>query len=61
MWNLKYGINEPSYKTETDSQTWRANLWLPRGKGEGEGWAGMLEIDNKVLLIAQGTMCHYGK
>ena len=21
MWNLKYGINEPIYKTETDSQT----------------------------------------
>ena len=21
MWNLKYGTNEPSYKTETDSQT----------------------------------------
>ena len=21
MWNLKYGANEPVYKTETDSQT----------------------------------------
>ena len=21
MWNLKYGTNEPTYKTETDSQT----------------------------------------
>ena len=21
MWNLKYGANEPIYKTETDSQT----------------------------------------
>ena len=21
MWNLKYGTNEPIYKTETDSQT----------------------------------------
>ena len=21
MWNLKYGINEPFYKTETNSQT----------------------------------------
>jgi len=21
MWNLQYGTNEPTYKTETDSQT----------------------------------------
>ena len=31
MWNLKYGTNEPTYKTETDSQKWRTDLWLPRG------------------------------
>ena len=30
MWNLKYGINEPIYKTETDSQTQRTDLWSPR-------------------------------
>ena len=30
-WNLKYGTNEPIYKI--DSQTWRADLWLPRGGG----------------------------
>ena len=29
MWNLKYGTNEPIYKTETDPQ--RPDLWLPRG------------------------------
>ena len=38
LWNLKYGTNEPIYKTETDSQTWRTDLWLPRGSGEGVGW-----------------------
>ena len=44
MWNLKCGTNEPMYRTETDSQTWRADLWLPRqrrrewdGRGVG-GW-----------------------
>ena len=31
MWNLKYGTNEPIYKIETDSQTQRSDLWLPRG------------------------------
>ena len=25
MWNLKYGTDEPIYRTETDSQTWRAD------------------------------------
>ena len=33
MWNLKYGTNEPIYKTDTDSQTQRTYLWLQGGKG----------------------------
>ena len=33
MWNLKYDTNELIYKTETDSQTHRTDLWLPRGWG----------------------------
>ena len=37
--NLKEGTNEPSDKTETDSQTQRSNLWLPR-QGAGEGCTG---------------------
>ena len=32
MWNLKYDTNELIYKTETDSQTQKTNLWLPKGK-----------------------------
>ena len=24
--------NEPIYRKESDSQTWRADLWLPRGR-----------------------------
>ena len=34
--DLKYGTNEPIYKTKTDSQTQR-DLCLPRGKGMGGG------------------------
>ena len=35
-WNLKRNdTNELIYKTETDSQTWGMNLWLP---GTGEKW-----------------------
>ena len=39
MWNLKKKIdtNELIYKTGADSQTLKTNLWLPKGKGCGEG------------------------
>ena len=40
-WNIKYGTNEPIYKTDTDSQTQRTDLWLLRGRGEGVGWTGI--------------------
>ena len=40
MWDLKNNPNESIYKTETDSQTWKINLWLPKGKG---GWGGINE------------------
>ena len=39
MWNLKYGTNETICKTETDSQTLRTDLWLPRRGGRsGMDW-----------------------
>ena len=37
VWNLKYDTDELTYKTETDSQTWRIGLRLLRRKGLGEG------------------------
>ena len=42
MISLIYGIlknhtNELVYKTQTDPQTSKSNLWLPKGKGGGEG------------------------
>ena len=37
MWNLKHDTSEPLYQTETDSQMWRADFWLPQGEGRGEG------------------------
>ena len=30
MWNLNYDTNELIYETETNSQTQRTDLWLPR-------------------------------
>ena len=32
MWNLKSNTNESVYKTETDSQTQKTNLWLSKEK-----------------------------
>ena len=33
VWNLKNNTNESVYKTDTDSQTQKTNLWLPKGSG----------------------------
>ena len=29
-WNLIYGTNEPMYRKETNSWSWRTDLWLPK-------------------------------
>ena len=43
MWNLKYDTYEPIYKMETDLQTKRTDLLLPRW-GDGVGWTGSLGL-----------------
>ena len=53
MWNLKYDSNELIYKTETDSQTQRTDLWLPRGRGR-EGWTGRLGLADANVLYVGG-------
>ena len=45
MWNLKYDTNELIYETETDSQTQRADLWLPREVGVGKEWIGSMGLE----------------
>ena len=40
MWNLKCNTKEPVYNIETDSQTQRADLRLPRGRDLGDGRSG---------------------
>ena len=55
-WNLKYDTNQYFY--ETDSQTQRTDLWLPKGMGSGCGIEGISKgkllcigwLNNKVLL-----------
>ena len=48
MWNLNYDPNNPFYKTETDSETQRTDLWQPVGRRLGEGWHGKLELANVI-------------
>ena len=68
MWNLKYSTNEHIYETETDSQTYRTDLRLPKGRrGErGMSWEFGVSINrckllcleyinNKVLLYNTGN------
>ena len=71
MWNLKYDINKLTYKTETDSQTLKTNLWLPNGKGGRGGginqefWISrykllyIKQIDNKVPLYSTRSYIQY--
>ena len=51
MLDLKYDTNKLIYKTETDSQTQKANLWLPKGKGTGISQE--LEINQYKLLYVK--------
>ena len=51
MWNLKYGTNEPFYKTEeADSDTWRTDLWLPRGGRGGRGMDWEFGVSRRKLF-----------
>ena len=41
MWNLKKYTNELTCRTETDSQSLKTNLWLPKGTGGEEDGLGV--------------------
>ena len=41
---FKKDIKEQTSRTETDSQTLKTNLRLPKGTGCGEGWTEGLEL-----------------
>ena len=51
MWNLKYDTNELIYETETDSQ--RTDLRLPRGRRGGGGMDWEFGIDMYTLICIQ--------
>ena len=47
----KNDTNELIYKTKTDSQTLKTNLWLPKGKGREEGRVRSLELTHVHYYI----------
>ena len=53
MWNLKYDTNELIYEREAELQTWRTDLWLPRGRGCREGMDWEFEISRHKLLYIE--------
>ena len=71
MWSLKYDTNELIYQTETDSQTYRTDLWLPRERESGRwiGGLGLAEANyyiewikkkkNKALLYSTRNYSQY--
>ena len=51
MWNLIYNTNELICKIETDLDTQRTDLWLPREMGVGEGWIESLGLEDAYYYI----------
>ena len=56
MWNLKHDTSELTYKTETDSQTQRTELCVPRGSGWGEDELEFMV--SRCKLLFKGWMSH---
>ena len=49
-WTIKYGTNQPIYKTETDSQTQRTDLCFQWRVGRvGEGWTRSLRLVDETI------------
>ena len=69
MWNLKYDTNDLIHETETDSQTQRTDLWLPRRRGWQRDGLGLWDWQMQTIIyrmdkeqgptIAQGTKMQY--
>ena len=50
MESEKIGIDDLIYKAEIETQTYRTNIWIPRGKGGGMmNWK--IEIDIYTLIL----------
>ena len=66
MWNLKYGTNEPIYRTETDSENKLVVAKRERGGSEVDwSWVSRCKllhlewISNEVLLDSTGNYIQF--
>ena len=52
MWDLTHGTNDLISETETDPQTQRTDLWLPRRgmRDVGDGWTGSLRLTEANII-----------
>ena len=50
MWNIKYGTNEPIYRTKTDLQTENRGV-VAKGRRAGVGWIGSLGLADANYYI----------
>ena len=51
MWNLESGTDGPICKAEIETQTYRINIWIPRGGREKHGMNWETGIDVYTLLL----------
>ena len=54
MWDLKYDTNQHIYKTKTNSQIQRTDLWLAGGVEWGKGRKGLGVWDWQIPTIIYG-------
>ena len=49
MWNIKYGMDDPTYRTETNSWTWRTEAAMGEGGGSGmDGRLGLVDANYSI-------------
>ena len=53
MWNLKYDTNEPTYKTETESQNIENRLAVAKGAGPESGMDGGFGVSRCKLWLSE--------
>ena len=57
IWNLKYNTYQHIFETKTYSQTWKTDMWLPSGGGEGiDGWTGSLGLADTKYYVQKGQI-----
>ena len=57
---IKYGTNKHIYKTETDSETQRTDLWMPKGREKEWDGLGVWGQEMRTILFRMGKQYSTG-